>query len=388
MASLTSSTPTNFYEILKYFLLDKPNFKVLVMSDLQCGPDCDDDTGIAFLNELKKLLNFNITICIPSHFSSRYENVKQFCNIIGFPIENIIIQGHQEISTKYDLVYWIAELTDSSQILPFVKEDGILVIQGGIGENSVNITKCEAVDETGQKTILDLPEKTIFVPSSKTIKCKPNKQVMKYFNDYMPSLYEMQIRSFIALILCRCNTDKVYALGLISENFGRAQNLYGLIDAYNQLKTIKQDLPNYENIPITDFNREQAETYVDNFYKKHDNFVMSTVARKKIEKEYAKNMAITQLGRMLGAIQLMTNIENLPLMESDQFVIHGGNLVDHDFTRNQQLKVIAESFVQPLHDLMAIIIGLMYTTGYSYNEFYENPSENLLEIMNSFLPRN
>ena len=83
MAYFTSSTPTNFYEILKYFLLDKPNFKVLVMSDLQCGPDCDDDTGIVFLNELKKLLIFNITICIPSHFSSRYENVKQFCNIIG-----------------------------------------------------------------------------------------------------------------------------------------------------------------------------------------------------------------------------------------------------------------------------------------------------------------
>ena len=215
----------------------------------------------------------------------------------------------------------------------------------------------------------------------------PNEMVMKYFKDLMPDLYQMQIRSFIALTLCRCNTDKIYALGLISNIFGRGMNLVGLVNAYNKMRQCNPRLPYYEEIEISSFNVSEAEKYIRRFVKNHSEFIERKAASKGMSVEEALNSALEDYSRALATIELMTGVKDLPLLQTDDFVNAGGNLVEHEFTKNPNLQIIATSFAQPLHDLMTILVGLMATSGVDYTGFFENPSEHLLEVMNGYLQK-
>ena len=362
--------------------------KIGIVTDSQQGPDCDDDTAIKFITLIND--NNDYWLIIPSHFEGRLQNVLTFCQIVGFPTEKVILQGKDDISFEksFDVVFWIAEVVSTNQVFPFLKDDGQLIIQGGIGENSVNLVHCEKVNQLGERIIPNLPRNTLFVPSSTTTKCMPNEMVMKYFEDLMPELYEMQIRSFIASILCRCNTDKIYALGLISSIFGRGMNLFGLVNAYNKMRQYNTSLPSYEEIKISSFNLSEANNYIHSFVSKHSEFVESKAASKGMSVEEALASALEDYSRALATIELMTGVKDLPLLQTDNFVNAGGNLVEHEFTQNPNLKMIATSFAQPLHDLMTILVGLMATSGVDYTRFFENPSENLLEVMNAYLQKN
>ena len=362
-----------------------------IVTDSQQGPDCDDDTAIKFIALIRKIYeNNDYWLIIPSHFEGRLQNVLTFCEIVGFPTEKVILQGKHDISFEksFDVVFWIAEVESTNQVFPFLKDDGKLIIQGGIGENSVNLVHCEEVNQLGEKFIPNLPENTLFVPSSTTIKCMPNEMVIKYFKDLMPDLYQMQIRSFIAMTLCRCNTDKIYALGLISNIFGRGMNLVGLVNAYNKMRQCNPRLPYYEEIEISSFNLSEANNYIQSFVSKHSEFVKSKASSKGLSVEEALSSVLEDYSRALATIELMTGVKDLPLLQTDDFVNAGGNLVEHEFTQNPNLKMIATSFAQPLHDLMTILVGLMATSGVDYTKFFENPSEHLLEVMNAYLQKN
>ena len=103
--------------------------------------------------------------------------------------------------------------------------------------------------------------------------------------------------------------------------------------------------------------------------------------------EEALNSALEDYSRALATIELMTGVKDLPLLQTDDFVNAGGNLVEHEFTQNPNLKMIATSFAQPLHDLMTILVGLMATSGVDYTGFFESPSEHLLGVMNGYLQK-